>query len=294
MPQVAESLIKENFPAFKDVRIVSEGLEGEDNIAFRTSNGYFFRFAKNDGASRANENEIRLLPALQKSLSVRIPNVEFAAIQPNGYYFFGYKAIEGVSCTSEMISAMGHNERVVLVRSLANFLIGLRAFSVEQAINAGVVVLDQKEFALKILESFNQSATLEFQEPEKKKIVAAFGKYLSNPENFNFKPALVHADLAPAHIFLNANTCSVSGVIDWSDMIVTDPSFEIQDLYQNFGEDFTADVLKAMRADVEQEIGKARFYSIARNLWRYMRRTLAKDDRAAKNLRIVRKELSEL
>ncbi len=74
-------------------------------------------------------------------------------------------------------------------------------------------------------------------------------------------------------------------------MVVTDPAYEIQQIYQNYGEGFTGDILAKMAADVEEELRRARIFTIVRNTQRYLRRIKRGDERAANNLRIVKAEL---
>ncbi|MGR6963357.1 phosphotransferase [Geodermatophilus sp. URMC 61] len=54
---------------------------------------------------------------------------------------------------------------------------------------------------------------------------------------------VAHADLGAEHLLAD-DTC-VTGVLDWSDCVVTDPAVDLARLYRDFGPAFLAEVLQA-------------------------------------------------
>ena len=290
--QSATKQIRDNFTQLRvrsgEVEYVGEGM---DNIVFRAKHDYLFRFAKDAGTSMQNEKEIQLLSTLQKALSLRIPNVEYAALQPNGFYFFGYKEVKGMPLTNQIIAAMEPKTKEDTVQTLATFLQELRRFPAEEALDVGIAERNLKKFVGDTWDKYVANFTSHFSGQEQKRLSTTFEEYLSDENNFKYSPCLVHADLGPEHILFDDKAQTISGVIDWSDMVVTDPAFEMQDLYQNFGEDFTRDILQKMDADVEMEVKHASFFTMVRNLQRFMRRIQSGDARAEINLATVKREL---
>jgi aminoglycoside phosphotransferase (APT) family kinase protein len=51
-------------------------------------------------------------------------------------------------------------------------------------------------------------------------------------------PVLVHRDLAAEHILLNERTGKLSGIIDWSDISISDPAVDLAGAYHWGGEQF--------------------------------------------------------
>ncbi len=293
-PRAVAMLIRDNFPQFlvlpTDVTYAGEGM---DTIVYRVIGGYMFRFAKNPGISDVNQREARLLPILQKSLSLRIPNIEYAGLQQNGLTFLGYQEIQGQPLTRGIVSALDATSRDVIVGQVVEFLKELRNFSTATAQKEGIVVRDLQKFVTKIWEEYRGGYSLHFDAREQKKLVTLCTKYLNDEENFAYKPCLVHADLGPEHILYDSESGKITGVIDWSDMIITDPAFEMQDLFQNYGEDFTRLVLLGIGERADYGIERARFFTIVRNLQRFMRRERKRDPRAPKNLAVVKEELAK-
>lgn len=67
----AASAIRDNFPQLKvktgDVKHIGTGF---DNVAFRVKGKYIFRFSNEVGPWDKSEREIRLLPMLEKALTL--------------------------------------------------------------------------------------------------------------------------------------------------------------------------------------------------------------------------------
>ena len=224
-----------------------------------------------------------------------MPNVEYFGIHPkSGLNFSGYEAIEGEALTSELISGLDKGAQENVVQELAQFLKELRRFSTNEALNVGVPELKIETFIGGIWRTVEPKLDIFFTEEEKEKLSIAFRRYLGAQENFTYTPSLVHADLRDEHILFDARKKKLAGVIDWSDMRVTDPTYEIQRLYQDYGEAFTRDVLQAMGANTRLEMQHASFFTIARNLDRFMRRFQKESARAEKCLAVVKSELSKM
>lgn len=293
----ASTVAKIIHSSLKDFAVAPNDLtgpfEGMDNVAWRSTSGYIFRFAKDHETSEQNKREIQILPILQKYLTLAVPVPELNGNQPNGLCFMGYREIEGIPFSPELTSGLTPSEKEGAVESLATFLKELRSFPASVARSSGINERNLMDFFLKVRRDYQTGHTSTFTLEENNKIQAAFENYLKNPENFSYTPALVHADLSPDHILFDSNSRKISGVIDWSDMHITDPVFELQRLCQNYGEAFTREILQKTGVDSDLELQRASFFTIARNLQRYMR-LLGKDDiRAGIMLSRVRHELAK-
>jgi aminoglycoside phosphotransferase (APT) family kinase protein len=80
-------------------------------------------------------------------------------------------------------------------------------------------------------------------------------------------PTLVHNDLAAEHILVAPDMKTVTGVIDWSDMAVSDPAADFAGMFHWGGEPFVGEVLSAYRGEIaETVITRAKFMAACRGV----------------------------
>jgi aminoglycoside 2''-phosphotransferase len=98
--------------------------------------------------------------------------------------------------------------------------------------------------------------------PAQAKTAALCESFLTNDANFQFRPVLIHGDLAGEHIFCAADTGTVAGVIDWEDATIGDPALDFVGLLCDAGPDFTRQVLAGYRGELDDAVEqRMRFYS---------------------------------
>jgi aminoglycoside 2''-phosphotransferase len=282
---------------FSDLHIVSiEALgEGTANIAFRVNDGLVFRFAKDKRASTRTEMEIHTLPTLQKSLSLRIPEIRYAGIQPNGLSFIGYREVPGMPLDRKTFEALSNGDKESMAEVLGKFLKEVHAFDLESLdVNRVSIVPYQDEYSRVTHEDVPQIETLLTKE-EAEKLRSILMSFVEDEANFKFDRRLVHADLNFGNIVYDTSKRQISGIIDWGDMEFGDPAYDYSRLYESFGEEFAVEAMRHEGIEkVDQTMRKAKFYHLARNVRLFVRRTSRGDVEAAKrNLQIMKEELKK-
>jgi aminoglycoside 2''-phosphotransferase len=85
---------------------------------------------------------------------------------------------------------------------------------------------------------------------------------LDNPEFFDYKPTLMHGDLAPYHILFSPQPLRICGVLDFGVAGVGDPATDIGNLLNSYGETFVTK-MEVGYGDMSQHLARARFYAQA-------------------------------
>ena len=179
--------------------------EGWDSVVADVGGEWIVRVARTDAVAAAYEAERRLLPQLARVLPAAVP-VPIDA----GRDYIVYPKLRGSPLTQTPPSeATGVD--------LGKFLRQLHMLPVSIAEQAGLQPY-AREHELAVL----QSVVLPRLDPEERSAAEAL---LTAAAALEFNPAIVHADLGPAHILCNGPR--LAGVIDWTDARIDDPAIDL-------------------------------------------------------------------
>jgi len=257
-------IIEAQFPQLVPARVTFLG-EGYDSAAFDVNGAWVFRFPKRGDVERQLLVEMRILPVLADRAPLPIPSFLFHGQPSAGFprHFGGYRRLAGVP------GILMDPERVpysVLAPLLGRFLSWLHAFPAGEAARLGVerqpigpLVEEIRAEALEDFEVLNAvapDAPLETWLTCLKSGVAEV-RSLS-------KPALVHNDLAAEHILVGETARTVTGVIDWSDMALSDPALDIAGMFHWGGQAFGDAVLSAYDGSIDDRL--VRFIAACRGV----------------------------
>ena len=252
--------------AFPDISIhtCEAVVDGWDSFVLDVNSDLIFRFPRRPYVVLQQEREIRFLPELAKALPVSVP--EFRMISRDGTrepsLFVGYPKIQGQPLRRDRLRNAGL--RRSLARGLAQVLSALHGIPLS-GLSADV-------FPPKDADQWRQEYG-SFLEYAREHIFPLLGPHLRRSEsrwwtkwvdedaNFTFDPALVHADLDPAHIICDYDRGLVAGIIDWSDAGIGDPAIDFAGLLHEPGEDFAEEVLSYYAGETGADfMSRVRYY----------------------------------
>ncbi len=247
-----EQDIHDCVPDFPVESIVFEG-EGDFCRAYTVNDHWIFRFAYNGEGSRSLEREIALLPRLVAAIRMPIPGITYSGRQrKNGPVFVGYPKIAGVELVSERLFALEPNVQNRCAHDLAQFLAELHSFDAGTAQELGVPTCDYPFCRTEegLLEG--TAADLYNQELDRLLSYPALGEerrgyckslvehLLDERADGELPAALIHGDLSQDHVLFDPETEQITGVIDFSDAIISSPLLDFMYLYHAYGEEFLA------------------------------------------------------
>lgn len=81
-------------------------------------------------------------------------------------------------------------------------------------------------------------------------------------KNFSIELTIIHGDFGPSNIIFNPDNETISGVIDFSEVSIGDPTVDIAALIcpRGYGEDFVKS-FEPIYPNIEEMLERARFYS---------------------------------
>lgn len=254
-----EAVMQEIESSIPGIRVQTLQLEGEGDFfrAYSVNEQWIFRFAWNEEGSRTLQREIVLLPALNEVVTMSIPNIAYSGHLPDtGFPYVVYPRLPGTELTPERLVALDTAKQERCARELAQFLQEVHSFGSERAGQLGILRCGYPfcrteegiaqgpaglRYRLELQKLLNHPA-----------IDADIGGYLRNLVDVLVDPAApgelpqapVHGDLSPDHILFDETTGTLTGVIDFSDVVVTSPLLDFMYLYHAYGRDFLTTLLE--------------------------------------------------
>lgn len=230
--------------------------EGFSSFVVLVNGRLVFRFARHAGVTSAYTRETRLLPLLQSSLPVLIPNPTWYAASSNAFPFgvMGYPLIQGTPFRLELAPGV---DLARLAHDLADFMLALHTARLEPNISPVALPIAQLE-----------ADTLPFL---KAQLSAEHYARLGNVLDVDTSQTrhLVHGDLWAENLILKAQSTRLVGVVDFEELSYGDVARDFAP-HRYVSRAFLEGVVKHYR-DKGGEVGQAfeqrlNFWSLHREL----------------------------
>jgi|APFre7841882724_1041349.scaffolds.fasta_scaffold14911_2 aminoglycoside 2''-phosphotransferase len=259
MSEIVESLrqrVKAIMPEL-EIQHFEINQEGLINDIAIVNKKLVFRFAKTDKYAKILDDEMKILDIIRSRIGMEVPTPIYRSQDSVVYPF-----LEGQPFLRETLLKLERDVQVRTAEQLGKFLHGLHTTE-----NSG---LDWE--IPPTLAPVTRDKWLDIHQRIKGKIFPLLLKHqiqwvenlfdgiLSNPESFNYRPALIHGDLAPYHILFDQNNHKITGIIDFGVAGVGDPASDIGSLITAYGESFVIK-MKTSYPNLEVFLPRARFYA---------------------------------
>lgn len=258
-----KKLIQKDFPDFTISSIKKTG-EGDNSKAFIINENYIFRFPKREEVKQQIRREIAILPKIKSLLNLQIPQFEFVSPVIN---FIGYKIIPGTPLTFKIYNSLNKKQQRSIQESLANFLSQLHHIGSSMFSDCYLETMDLKE---EYSDNFKKAQKFIYpliSKSKQKIITQLFTEYLNNPKNFNYPPALIHNDFSKDHILFDTVNKEITGIIDFGDIALGDPYYDLMYLLDEFGDNFLKGILKIYKPKNKKKLlKKLYFFSLANKI----------------------------
>jgi aminoglycoside 2''-phosphotransferase len=230
-------------PEFDQATITRLG-EGMDSVAVLVDDTFVFRFAKHAQAALGLRREIALLPRLAPTLPLAIPRFDYVGEHSaTGLPFVGYRVIRGEPVDRSLYDRLSVATQDGVQRDLAAFLTAVHAFSIEEAAACGVPPEGGRADYIEDLRRARDDVFPLLDPTVGRMIEFQLAAFLDDDANFGYAPVLLHADLWPEHILFSRDAGRLAGVIDFGDVSIGDPDYDLPFLARRLGSAFMAGLL---------------------------------------------------
>ncbi|HYN82925.1 MAG TPA: phosphotransferase [Gemmatimonadaceae bacterium] len=248
---VAE-IIGVQFPELRPVQASYLG-EGYDSTAFEVNGQLVFRFPKRADVEAQLTIETAILPRLGERTPVPVPAFSFHGKPSPDFprHFVGYPKLPGIPGIDLELDRL---QLLELAPILGEFLSFVHSFPIDDATQCGVPryapeallneVRDEAAGDLHVVKHVGVDALEE-------QLRTLFKTRVGAHDMDRVTSTLVHRDLAAEHILLDSGTRQVTGIIDWSEISISDPAIDFAGMFHWGGLDFTNVVLSHYRVPVD-------------------------------------------
>jgi aminoglycoside 2''-phosphotransferase len=231
-------------PQFQGEPVARLG-EGMDSLAVSVGRTFVFRFAKHAEAAAGLRREIALLPRLAPRLRLRVPEIRFVGEHSvSRFPFIGYRLIEGEPLHRTLYEGLTEETRVGLLGELADFLRSVHAFPTHEAMACGVGPHEERAGYLEDLRRARAAVFPRLGQRVRLALESELVMFLDDDANFANSPTLLHADLWPEHVLFTTSAGRLAGVIDFGDVSIGDPDYDLAFLAQRLGPAFLSALLR--------------------------------------------------
>ncbi|MGE3911096.1 MAG: phosphotransferase family protein, partial [Chloroflexota bacterium] len=108
---------------------------------------------------------------------------------------------------------------------------------------AGVGTLSTHELVRETWEQARGLALARLSPSDGAMLTRLIERFLADDANFAGPSRLLYADFAPEHILYDQASQRIAGIIDWGDLAIGDPDYDLTYLYQDYGAPFVQRLL---------------------------------------------------
>lgn len=218
---------------------------GDNFLVVEVNRQWMFRFPKSRAASEVLEIEKKFLKAFEPIAPISVPHYMLV-----GEGFVGYPKIEGLLLTPSRFGTLPRDVKDKFCALIGSFLTALHTFPIAQALEMGMTV-GWDHWRPKAFQTFKQEIAPRLSQKALRKTLNLLEKSLSNP----FSPVVIHGDFYPRdHILFDPQRQVISGVIDFGDLTLEDPAFDLKNILSEFGEQTLRQVLAHYQGPIDSGI----------------------------------------
>jgi aminoglycoside 2''-phosphotransferase len=209
--------------------------------------------------------EIALLPRLGPTLPLATPAFEHIGQSDGELLFVGYRLVRGAPLSVEHFDGLEHDAQETALAVLAEFLQALHAFPLPAARRAGVREERGKGAYNCQQRHLHGHLGCLLSRAEIARLDGVFERYESEYAPHGVKPVLLHSDCKPDHVLYDTAAQKLTGVLDWGDVSLGDPDFDLAVISMFFGERFLMRLLTHLPdRDPAVVLAKTQFFTTVR------------------------------
>ncbi len=189
--------------------------EGWDCYTYVVNGEWVFQFPRLPGADESLMKQIAALPELAREVSSAVPVPEYTSVDP---LCMGYARIDGRPMSADVDG--------IWPERLGRFLYDLHLTPPEFVGMRSLTAAAVREGLRQEVDALSAHVLPLLDPAERATAERTLAAFLGDDDNLRFATGLTHGDIGPEHVLIT-DAGDLAGVIDWGDLQVGDPVFDL-------------------------------------------------------------------
>ncbi len=235
-------IVRKTFP---DISVEKTQIfdDGWDYIVIVVNNELTFRFPRREDYAKTLPIEVSFLELFADKSPVRVPELTYQKDKKSEISYVTYDFIPGVQFTKSIANSFSKGELLTIAQQLGSFLTTVHSFPLEKAKQLGIQKIDSLDSWKKRLKKIRREVFPHISKSEQDWVVKLFENFLQIVREIPINSVLTHSDVMPEHIIVNPKTRTLSGIIDFGDIVISDPAYDFT-ILARYGQYFLYEVYK--------------------------------------------------
>jgi aminoglycoside 2''-phosphotransferase len=242
---------------------------GNDSEAYLINDAIVFKVPKHQRASDNLVREKKVLDLIQNRVSLQVPKVAYSSTLSNGFILLGYDKLEGKTLSKEEFNQLTEEQQSNVAKQIAIFLGELHQIKIMD----DELIVDKQELLRIDYQEFIVSFSKHLTSEQLERTRHFLEQVINDKSLYNYKPTLVHNDFSANNILFDDETKTISAVLDFGDVAITDRDNDflclLEESDEEYGRDFGIKVLKYYGLSNEEIELAIRKTEINDALWPY-------------------------
>lgn len=241
LQQILKLAADQGLQLFKEMRVSDMGLDFR--IVFATDlnqKPWVLRIPRRAGMDAQIHKEKQILSLVRKHLSVQIPDWQIAHPTLVAYPLLQDPPVLSYDAMTYEVTWYMDPDNPAYLQSLAKLMLEIHQIPIEEAKQIGLDYYTELSARTLML---NKLKTVESAMPIPPALYKRWSQWIDTDDLWPKQTCFIHGDLFAGHI-MAPKTGPVSGVIDWSEAHVNDPSIDFAGHLLVFGEDSLRQLLQ--------------------------------------------------
>lgn len=235
------NIIHKDYPNISSEEVIWFN-DGWDHVIGVVENEIAYRFPRREDYLKKLPIEVKFIQLIIDKLPLSIPNLKLETDRENSFVYATYQYITGEQLSRNIFQELSENEQKNIAQQVGFFLSTLHSFDINKAKEIGIKHEDMSQVWTQRLIRIRNVVFPHIPKNEQMWIEAVFAMYFNTLKNMSFREVVIHGDIAPEHILLDFAKHSISGVIDFGDISISDPAYDFFQLSYYYGEEFLKNV----------------------------------------------------
>jgi aminoglycoside 2''-phosphotransferase len=254
-----EALLQRVRAIMPDLKIeqVERNQEGTINDVLIVNRNLVFRFARAEKYIPLLQAELRILDFVRPHLGLSVPTPVYT-----GSDCIAYPLLAGQTLSRKLVLGFDESAQNDVAAQIGTFLHTLHRLEISDLVGEipPTRARVKRQSWLEVQQSVKARLYPLLQTYQVEWVEDLLNTALKDPDFFEYKPALIHGDLASYHFLFDEQEHKITGVIDFGMAGIGDPASDIGILISIYGESFVRK-LQESYPDLEECMPRARFYA---------------------------------